>query len=213
MKKWLCFVLLALVLATPLVFSQAYWGAKLGINGGTFVGDDADAADWGAEEKGARGGFVGGFFFDFRLSDIVGIRPELLASGKGATYEGTDWDIKLKVNTIELPILVQFFLPIPTDAVDVALFVGPAPAYIYSGKYEYSEPGYTEEGDFEDVGADIIDFDLGVVGGLGLSVGAGPGIFLFDVRYTAGVINISDVSNVEFRTSTFGVSVGYGLPF
>ncbi len=32
MKKWLCFVLLAVVVGTPLVFSESYWGAKIGIN-------------------------------------------------------------------------------------------------------------------------------------------------------------------------------------
>ncbi len=176
------------------------------------MGEDSDAPSWGADTKGSRGAFVGGAFFDFRLSDIVGIRPELLASGRGAKYEyEPSGEFIIKLNTIELPILVQFFLPIPTDAVDVALFVGPAPAYIYSAKYDDSWDGGSQEGDFDD---DVfVDFDLGVVGGLGLTVGAGPGIFIFDVRYTAGVLNLSDISGVELRTSTIGVSVGYGLPF
>ncbi|MFW6251583.1 MAG: hypothetical protein ACOC47_10750, partial [Alkalispirochaetaceae bacterium] len=87
MKRCVFFILVLLLVIGPLAFGQNYWGAKLGINAGTFYGDDADADDWDADSKSSRGGFVGGAFFDFRLGEWFGIRPELLSSGKGANYE------------------------------------------------------------------------------------------------------------------------------
>lgn len=220
MKKFVLALLIVLIVIASPAYAERYWGAKLGFNSGTFTGDDADAADWGAEERSGRGAFVGGAFLDYRVNDLIGVRPEILFSGKGAVYEGDDWDITIKLGTVELPILGQIFLPIPTDVVDVALYAGPAPAAIYSSKYEYSEPGYDEEGDTEDVGVEVITFDLAVTAGVGLFVPAGPGEVVFDLRYTAGLLSVVEdldvtgsIADPILRTSTVGVTVGYGFPF
>lgn len=228
MRRKLLLFALALLICAPMIYSQNFWGAKLGINAGTLTGEDADAVDWGAETKDAKAGFVGGAFFDFRFGEFVGLRPELLYSAKGVKYESGDVDVEIRLRTLELPFLLQFFLPIPTEAVDVALFAGPAPALILSGKYAYSEPGYDEEGDAEDAGFELTTLDLCIAFGGALSVPAGPGEVLLDFRYTIALLSAVDRLRVDLdgdgvadvsvndpilRTGTFGATIGYGFLF
>ena len=215
MKRRILLIALVLIFLAPLAFAEGYWGARIGINAGTFLGDDAAASDFGWDEKGSRAGFVGGAFLDYRFNEFLGIRPELMFSGKGAKYDISDTtDVKFKLRTIEVPILLEFFLPIPTDALDVAVFAGPAPALILKAEYEGSDPSGDEEGDMEDIGLETTDFDLGVAFGSAVSIPAGPGMVLIDFRYTLGVLSVIDVTpDLEIRTGTFGASVGYGFLF
>lgn len=218
MRRKVLLVLLVLLLLAPAAFAQSYWGAKIGINAASLIGEDSDAADFQASSKGARAGFVGGAFFSFRLSEMFGVRPELLFSGKGAKYEydADNGDNKIKVQTIEAPVLLEFFLPIPTEAVDVSVFAGPAVAFITAIKYEYSGDSGDEEGDIEDAGLGIEknDIDLSIAFGSAVSFGAGPGMVLIDLRYNLGLLTVVDgAGDPELKTGTFGISVGYGFPF
>lgn len=227
MKRTVFVVLLVLMIVATPAFAERYWGARLGFNAASFTGDDADAADFGAETRSSRGGFVGGVFAEFRFLGLLGIRPELNVSGRGAVYEGGDSELKLKVQTVEFPILAEVFLPIPIPLVEISLFAGPAPAFVYATKYEYSEPGYDEEGDMDDQGITVNSFDLAVAAGLGASIPAGPGRVMFDVRYTAGLLSVVDKIDIAepeidlfianndpiIRTSTIGFSLAYGLAF
>lgn len=227
MKRTVFVVLLVLMIVATPAFAERYWGARLGFNVASFTGDDADAADFGAETRSGRGGFLGGVFAEFRFLGLLGIRPELNVSGRGAVYEGGDTETKLRLQTVELPVLVEVFLPIPIPLAEISLFAGPAPAFVYATKYEYSEPGYSEEGDMEDNGITVSSFDLAVAAGLGVSLPAGPGRFMADVRYTAGLISVIDKIEVYepaidllivdnspiIRTSTIGFYLAYGLAF
>ncbi len=226
MKRLLLLVLLVFVFVSP-AFADRYWGAKIGFNVGTFTGDDADPTDLDAETRNTRGGFYTGAFVDFEIFGPIGLRTELNYSGKGVEYEGGDSDILLRLNTLELPILLDINLPLPIPLVDISIFGGPAVGYVFSSRYEYSEPGYSEEGSAEDNGITVATLDIAAAAGLGTAIKAGPGRVYIDIRYTFGLLSVVDEVDISepeialfvdipdpiIRTSTVGVMVGYGIAF
>jgi hypothetical protein len=134
MKKILLVSLLILI-ATSMAVSQ--FGIKGGINLATFRGDDSkgilNPSDLGIAgiapiqmDPKSKLGFVAGISYKVDLILGLSLQPEVLYVQKGAIYEppplslaayhtGASMNIKqtMKLDYVEIPVLVKFTLPIP----------------------------------------------------------------------------------------------------
>ena len=169
-----------------------------------------------ATEQNTLTQFGGGGFIRFGFGSLV-LQPELLVITKGSEVDvaaGTDDDLELKLDYLEIPVLLRFGLGSSSSFSPYAL-VGPT----FSFEIDCTARADADDtDDFEadcDDDADIFErssFDFGVTGALGFEVRAGPGNILFEGRYTHGFTNISDTGdNAEVKNRSFALFAGYAI--
>ena len=151
------------------------FGVKGGFNMSNLYTDDAD-------DENILYGFNAGVYATLPVSDFVAIQPELLFTTRGSKLEYnnalTQGNVKLKLNYIELPLLVRVNI-----TKNFNIHAGGYASYLVSAKS-------TGDGDFEFENQydtdDFNKFDAGLAGGIGvdfnpLSVG---------LRYNYGLTTI-----------------------
>ncbi len=132
----------------------------------------------------------GGFFM---------LQPELHWLQKGykiedATSAISIGDVTTTLNYIELPLLARINFG---GSVKLFAFAGPSVGYLISGTYEddYSEIDATEYLDDTEFSAH-------------LGIGAGLGTLEVDIRYMAGLSDISDSENLtDVKNSSYGIGL------
>ena len=194
--------LVFLLLSTNLIYSQVgiNKGIKVGLNMATIAGDDNKI---GGISPDSRMGFSAGGFIVLDLT-VISIRPEILYTMKGACYEATVGNVKfdatLKLDYLEVPILLQYNLPLP-GPVSPSLFAGPALAFNLSAKV-VEETSDTEE-DIEDVKST----DLGLVIGGGVVLN---NKITLDVRLVMGLTSIDDSgADDDVKNQVISIMAGY----
>lgn len=210
MKKVLL-VLLA-VSTTALVSAQTpRFGIKAGINIANqnlkfqYMGMTADQ-----NGDGIVGFHIGGVA-DIPLSSKFSFRPELLLSGKGSNFDGTDEDgnpteAEIRPYYLEVPLNFVYHHTFPTQLQFFGGF-GPSIGYGIFGKAK--SRGMSDD-IFQDGGYKRFDFGLNVLAGLELKSG-----LTFSANFTPGLANIYDgndvvgASDVKFKNTSFGISIGY----
>lgn len=152
-------------------------------------------------------GFAGGGFIRFG-SGMLGLQPELLSVTKGTNVVDTNDDIELRLEYVEIPVLVH-----------VGLMQGSAFApYLFAGPTIALEAGCSarENGVSRDCGdADVFSrntTDFGATGGGGFAFLAGPGALLVEARYTYGFTNINAGSGPEAKNRATLLMAGYSIP-
>ncbi len=133
----------------------------------------------------------GGFFM---------LQPELHWLQKGYKIEDADiyGDITSTLNYVELPLLARVNFG---GSLKVFAFAGPSVGYLISGTYE-DDFGEKDPTDYLD--------ELEYSGHIG--IGAGLGTLEVDIRYMAGLSDISDSENLtDVKNSSFGI--GLSLKF
>lgn len=151
------------------------FGVKGGFNMSNLYTDDAD-------DENILYGFNAGVYATLPVSDFVAIQPELLFTTRGSKLEYNNalaqGNVKLKLNYIELPLLVRVNI-----TKNFNIHAGGYASYLVSAKS-------TGDGDFEFENQydtdDFNKFDAGLAGGIGvdfnpLSVG---------LRYNYGLTTI-----------------------
>jgi hypothetical protein len=206
MKK-LLFVLFALALFSISTQAQMQLGVKAGLNLANLSGDDISDTD-------ARTGFAGGLFFMYQFNDMFAIQPEAYYSMKGATdkgsFEGYSYEAELKLDYLEIPLLLKFLIPIKDSNVRPTVFAGPSFGFNMSAKSKVEAGGQTFEQDIEYVAS--TDFGLVFGGGIGFPVGNGE--LGFDIRYILGLSTIDDSSekdDVKNGVLNFNLYYGFNL--
>src|SRR5689334_22875438 len=85
-------------------------------------------------------GIVAGGFLGIQLTDAVSLEPQVLFSQKGAKVEGTggndDLEGKIKLNYVEVPVLLKLAFPVSMARATPFVFVGPAVGFKVSCKAE-----------------------------------------------------------------------------
>jgi len=183
----------------PQAYNQGYAPAKTnpggfkvmaayGMASLTYSEDPADEYD---RYKKSLMGLGGGIGFD--SGGVLGVDISLLYLPKGIRYEGSDsgvdFDFKMRINEISVPVLLKFNLPV--KGITPYLLGGGEIAYVAQAKYdyEYSAGGDSDSGS-EDIKDDVAQIDYGLVlgGGLGISL---SGINLVaELRYHMGMANL-----------------------
>lgn len=174
------------------------FGVKGGFNMSNLYTDDAD-------DENILYGFNAGVYATLPVSDFVAIQPELLFTTRGSELEYNNalaqGNVKLKLNYIELPLLVRVNI-----TKNFNIHAGGYASYMVSAKS-------TGDGDFEFENQyntdDFNKFDAGLAGGIGvdfspLSVG---------LRYNYGLTTIEkdgDDSS-DLKNSNLSLYLSYKL--
>ena len=144
-------------------------GIKLGIKGGLNVtnlfGD--------VEDTEIRTSVNIGLLSEIIISDKFSLQPELLYSGQGATYKGTDSG-RIKLDYITLPVLAKF--PLINK---LSLTAGPQVGFLVSSKFKTNTSN--------DKIADTKPFDFSLNAGLEYQLKNG---LFFQGRYNLGLTNV-----------------------
>ncbi|HEX9251119.1 MAG TPA: porin family protein, partial [Ignavibacteriaceae bacterium] len=157
-------------------------------------------------------GFAGGLFFMYQFSDMFAIQPEAYYTMKGATDNGTiegySYDAEMKLDYIEVPLLLKFLIPIKDSGVKPAIFAGPSIGFNMSAKTKVEAGGQTFEQDMEDVAS--TDFGLVFGGGVGFPVGNGE--LGLDIRYILGLSTIDDsAAKADVKNGVINFNLYYGF--
>jgi outer membrane protein with beta-barrel domain len=200
----------ALAQGTPAARPAPRLGLLAGLNLSTVGGDDVDDAE------GRTGGIFGGYV-SLGIGRSWAIQPEVLFSMKGATDNSGGDETTLKVNYIEVPLLLRLNIP-TAGSVDPHVYAGPSFAYRASCKLSGQNAGVSASIDCDDLdelaGEDIVDiakmdWGLALGGGLGFDL-AGRALNL-GVRYTLGLKEISNGGDVYNRVLSFIASYEFPI--
>ncbi|MFW6089565.1 MAG: porin family protein [Gemmatimonadota bacterium] len=175
-------------------------GVKGGFIAAELSGDFADVE--------SRTGFGFGGFLQVMVAPNFSIQPEALYLSKGTSEEGGDGEVK--VNYLQVPVLVQYHLPTP--GVSPRLFAGPSIAFETGCDFE--EDGVSASCEDELISMKSADF--GLVFGAGVDIPAGGVVVTFDGRYDMGVTNLSDEAEAvdfELKNRAWEFFAGVGFPF
>jgi hypothetical protein len=182
------------VVAQGTTGQRSRFGIAGGFNSSTIGGTDFTDAS-------RRNGFIAGVLLVFPVASNVAIQPELLYTSKGVTGNDTDFNAALKMNYIEVPVLVRVDVP-TSGRVRPFLYAGPAVSFKASCNIEVSGQGVNINSncdDFESSGTKMKTVDYGLVGGGGLAFDVGGRTFSIGARYDHSLGKIVDESDSKHR--------------
>ena len=197
-------VLTALILvggASAAAAQDVAYGVKAGVNFATLSYDpDAEA------DLGTRVGLVVGGFVSMPLGARLSLQPEVLFSQKGQTAEGMGVTAKIKLDYLEVPVLVTYAL---SRSAGRGFYILAGPSIAFKLSAEASATFGDQEVDDDDIGDEIEDFDFGVVFGAGMDFGR----LTVDGRYTLGFTNLSIDTEDAAKVKNRAISILAGIRF
>lgn len=197
-----------LVVAASGVEAQMRLGAKGGV---TFSNVSEEPQDPEFDPE-SRTGFGGGAEVQIPLgaSGLV-LQPELLYMSKGFEISDASSTAKLKLDYVEIPLLVRF--NIPAQSVMPFLYGGPVVSFEASCKVEGEEAGISVDADCDafDEDFDTESTDFGVLFGGGLAFAAGPGDLFVEGRYNIGLKDVDSAADFEVKNRSGAVMIGYSV--
>ncbi len=160
----------------------------------------------------SRTGFMAAAFAGIGISGNWGIQPEISYVQKGAKIEGIDpgtaetQTITTKLDYIELQLPVDVDLPVENESITPRLYAGPTIGLALSCKVESD----TSNDPAVDCKEDVKTYDFGLVLGVGVELGSGPGAFIADLRYLVGFANINDAGEDPTTSKNRGIQILVG---
>jgi hypothetical protein len=187
--------------------AQVVLGAKLGA---TFsnIDQDPDAFDTNSLTS-----FGGGAFIRFGIGGLS-LQTELLAVTKGTKLgdPNPDEDLKVKLDYIEVPLLLRFGMSSGTGFMPYVM-AGPSVGFEIGCELDLEDSDLEEDCDTAGVGFfERAKTDFGLTGALGFELPAGPGNILVEGRYTLGLTDLNKEGDSKSRNRSFGVFAGYAVP-
>ena len=197
MKKILL-VSLVMVLAVSAAFSQ--FGIKGGIDLGTFSG--ADKSRNGVDPT-HNTGFAGGISYRIGLIAGLSLQPELMYIQKGAIYEDPTDKITMKLQYLDIPVLVKFNFPIPVLSPYIEGGVSYGVPFLAKEKDEQITNGMTVSSS-ETTIKNVTKSDVSIV------FGAGFDLLILDInaRYLLGQKKLIDNSDAKIYNQGFILTAG-----
>jgi Outer membrane protein beta-barrel domain len=196
MRLFTCLAALVMFLAgqSAATAQEITGGVKGGVNFATLSFDPDPEIDSGVRTGIAVGGFV-----TIPIGGALAIQPEALFSQKGTSLEEAGVSAKIKIDYLDVPVLVKYSTaPSTSTGTSVHFFGGPSIGFKLDASASGSVGGETIDVDIDD--DDVESFDFGVVFGAGVQFGR----VSIDGRYTFGLTNINnedpDVEKVKTRT-------------
>ena len=153
-----------------------------------------------------RIGLRAGVFADLGLSGAFGIRAEAVYSMKGVKSADSSSDVTVKLDYIEVPIMVKVAVG---SSPGLFIVTGPAVGIKISSKL-------TSDSESIDYGEQVHPLDVGWVAGLGVETSLGGTSVFLDARYTMGLRSVFDFgdpsdSDSDDKNQVFSAGVGIGL--
>ena len=186
------------------LFGQSYVGAFAGLNSSKLSGDTPNKADY----KSIMGANLGAFV-DIKLGKSLwlSLQPSYSQEGTKIEYtvkgkeEPVD-SIAVRLDYFSLPLLLK----VSTPKGRFYAIGGMEGAYLLSS----SQTSHNVE---EDLDVTVKDFNIALHFGAGIHVPVGFPRLFFEVRYTQGLVNLTDdpIDNMLPRVKTNGFKVFAGI--
>lgn len=187
------FLVAAMAVSALAVNAQATFGVKAGANFSSlkYSGDGED------DNTDTKVGLNIGGLANIPVSSMFSFQPELVFSMEGGEDEQDGEDYKLKMNYINVPLLLQY------NASGFIAETGPQVGFLMSADAEL--------GDVEiDVKDQMETVNLSWAIGLGYKMTSGFGV---NARYNLGLSNIAKESEGDFKTKANTIQVGVFYTF
>ena len=177
-----------------------FLGAKLGGTSSTMSTTVTDA------KPGYRSTIHGGAVIGMTIGEKFAIEGQGLYVAKGfASDPNTGVDVDLTLNYIELPVSLTW-TPLGRDGmIAPRIFAGASFGFRVGCSFTATTSSPIVDCDPQNVK----DFDLGIMGGLGLKIGRGVGGLIIDVTYTYGMVDAAKTSSASFKNRALMASIGY----
>ena len=193
--------------AMPAAAQDNALGVKVGVN---FAKLSFDEDDFLLESR-QRTGLLAGVFITREIRDAFGLQIEGLITQKGGRLDddvfGDEFDIQLTY--LEIPVLARYTLPIGMGDSAVHVYGGPAFGVKVADKQRFRFEG---DEDWEDLDDDTDQELKGADVGLAIGAAFEFNMFLVDLRYTLGLVNINDdedADDLPVKNRAFSIAVGY----
>ena len=191
-------VVAVLVTAQRDAQAQATFGVFAGVNF-----SDVDVSNLSAGTLDSRTGFMLGGWVGKRLGTLFTLRLEGYWTQKGADITGTAAPTSLKINYIEVPLILR--LEIPLVVVKPAIYAGPAIGFKTDCKVE----NQTLVLGCDDPGTNFMVKGTDLSGIIGAGIGLGP--IVVDVQYDFSLRDITDDPDQEAKNKTWTVRAAFGI--
>ena len=188
--------------------AQVTIGAFAGINSSKFIGDAPNNASYKSLL-----GINTGLLIDFELSDhfFLGIQPSYSQEGSRVFYktkssESAVDSVRIRLNYISFPVLFKAL-----TANEHFYAIGGIEYAMLSSSFEKIE-------DVEsDIPANVASWNLAMHFGAGVKLSLGVPNLFFELRYTQGLVNLTDTpidtSNIpRIKTTGFKLLAGIEIP-
>ena len=141
-------------------------------------------------------GFHVGVFAEIRF-DKFAIQPEVYYSSAGGKWKGTienaDFEHDFNLNYVNVPLMLKYYL---TNG--IAIEAGPQAGFLTDSKVKFS--------DLDPDSSKFNEFDFSVNVGLSINL---PLNFMISARYNAGLTNVIDHPDVDWKNRVMQLSLGY----
>jgi len=151
-----------------------------------------------------RVGFVGGVFVVWPGEARFGLQLEALYSQKGARLDAPDAQVQLKLDYVDVPVLLRVSTARNRSGTAFHAFGGPSVGIRVHGKATAAIEGVSGS---DDLSEDVERFDFGLVAGAGVELGR----FIIDVRNTWGLSNVNknpSEDDTTIKNHVFAAMVG-----
>lgn len=174
-------------------------GPMVGVSVANLRGDIANN-DW------KTGATIGGFY-NYSTESGFGFSGQLLYTQLGAQINNKTNDIRL--NYVQVPLLLTYFLGRRGEALRPKLFIGPNVNFLASAK---DRNGNSLNGDSNN--PTYRPVDVGLTAGIGFNYRLQNKVWLnADVRYGAGLVDITRSDANQQYNQNIGVNLGVSFPF
>ncbi|MFN5171319.1 MAG: porin family protein [Cyclobacteriaceae bacterium] len=189
MKKVLA--VCAFVLFSASAFAQLSGGIRLGMN----LANQKVSIDGESESGDMKIGVLGGLYLDAKLSERIGLQPELVFSSMGSRDQ--DFDVDLPFNYISVPVMLKYYA-----SENINIQAGPQLGFLMSAKIDDGTNSL-----------DIKDEFKGMDFGLAFGLGGDFGKFNAGARYYLGLSkNLEDTSgDASWKNNAIQLFIGYRL--
>jgi hypothetical protein len=147
----------------------------------------------------------------FRFGPVA-LQPELLLTAKGASSEQAAEEGLLRIEYIELPVLLV--LPLRVGAFEPFAYGGPSLMLESRCRWSERQQGLRTTVTCDPPRGPVFprrSFDYGAVAGGGISYPVWSGRVMAEGRYTWGLRSIHDGADIDIRNRTFSMYFGYSV--
>lgn len=178
-------------------------GMEIGVKGGLSLAEFSGGDNAFDEAEGSRTAVLAGAFLALPLGGPLFLQPEAQFAQKGSRYDFDDVDLTLRMDYVEVPLLLKARFGI---GVRPYVFAGPYVGFRLRAQVEGDGGADGRSGEpFEDRTKGT---DFGVVAGAGVELGS----FLVEARYAHGLAGIAK-QDIDDDIDNAVVSVLVGFKF
>lgn len=208
MKKLaLSLVLFCSLVVVPTSALDIVVGPRVGAGYAFLYGSDyTDYLNQDEREREFQLGYLVGAFAEIGIIPFLAVQPEILFTGGGGTASDISGDSTLRTKHIEIPVLIKGTLGI--GGLGVSAFAGPN-LMIPVGQWTSDSPS---TGKIDLPMENARDVIFGGVFGAGVTVPAGPGRLMIDLRTHLAFTPSDDLPDgSNQKTGAVLATVGYGF--